>query len=121
GVMERGLRNQGVRLPRHRLSFRTRFLKLAARIAGPRIVYPLLHGSEMSGSTDYARQDVQTAALAPEERSHARTLGELARENISGSERWHRSGGGGSLRAAVFGVNDGLVSNLSLVMGFAGA
>jgi len=28
---------------------------------------------------------------------------------------------GGSLRAAVFGVNDGLVSNFSLVMGFAGA
>jgi len=27
----------------------------------------------------------------------------------------------GSLRAAVFGVNDGLVSNFSLVMGFAGA
>jgi vacuolar iron transporter family protein len=27
----------------------------------------------------------------------------------------------GTLRAAVFGVNDGLVSNLSLVMGFAGA
>jgi VIT1/CCC1 family predicted Fe2+/Mn2+ transporter len=28
---------------------------------------------------------------------------------------------GGSLRAAVFGINDGLVSNFSLVMGFAGA
>src|SRR5439155_17356591 len=27
----------------------------------------------------------------------------------------------GSLRAAVFGVNDGLVSNLSLIMGVAGA
>ena len=30
-------------------------------------------------------------------------------------------GGGGSLRAAVLGVNDGLVSNLSLVMGVSGA
>jgi len=30
-------------------------------------------------------------------------------------------GGGGNLRAAVFGVNDGLVSNASLVMGMAGA
>ena len=34
----------------------------------------------------------------------------------------HRStGGGNSLRAAVLGANDGLVSNLSLVMGVAGA
>jgi len=32
----------------------------------------------------------------------------------------HRSSFGGSLRAAVFGVNDGLVSNLSLVLGVAG-
>jgi len=33
----------------------------------------------------------------------------------------HRNAVGGNLRAAVFGVNDGLVSNASLVMGVAGA
>ncbi len=33
----------------------------------------------------------------------------------------HRSAVGGSLRAAVFGINDGLVSNVSLVLGVAGA
>ena len=33
----------------------------------------------------------------------------------------HRSSLGGSLRASVFGVNDGLVSNASLVLGIAGA
>ncbi|MBE0612597.1 MAG: VIT1/CCC1 transporter family protein [Burkholderiales bacterium] len=34
----------------------------------------------------------------------------------------HRGiGGGGNLRAAVFGVNDGLVSNASLILGVAGA
>jgi vacuolar iron transporter family protein len=33
----------------------------------------------------------------------------------------HRSAIGGSLRAAVFGINDGLVSNVSLVLGVAGA
>jgi hypothetical protein len=33
----------------------------------------------------------------------------------------HRSVLGGSLRAGVFGVNDGLVSNVSLVLGVAGA
>ncbi|MEW5788851.1 MAG: VIT1/CCC1 transporter family protein [Pseudomonadota bacterium] len=33
----------------------------------------------------------------------------------------HKTGGGGNLRAAVFGVNDGLVSNASLILGVAGA
>lgn len=33
----------------------------------------------------------------------------------------HRGGQGGALRAAVFGVNDGLLSNTSLIMGVAGA
>lgn len=33
----------------------------------------------------------------------------------------HRDGGGNALRAAVLGANDGLVSNLSLVMGVAEA
>ena len=120
-VMERGLREQGVAMPRYELGFKTRFLKLTAGLLGPRVVYPLLHGTEMGGTADYAAQDARTAALAPEERSHARTLGTLSREGTSHGERWHRSAGGGTLRAAVFGVNDGLVSNLSLVMGFAGA
>lgn len=35
-------------------------------------------------------------------------------------ERWHSGGKGGSLRAAIFGVSDGLVSNLALIMGVAG-
>lgn len=33
----------------------------------------------------------------------------------------HKAPGGGGLRAAVFGVNDGLVSNASLILGVAGA
>jgi VIT1/CCC1 family predicted Fe2+/Mn2+ transporter len=40
----------------------------------------------------------------------------------SGMEHRHRNlGGGGNMRAAVFGVNDGLVSNASLILGVAGA
>jgi hypothetical protein len=39
----------------------------------------------------------------------------------SGVEHRHRGlGGGGNLRAAVFGVNDGLVSNACLILGLAG-
>ena len=40
--------------------------------------------------------------------------------SIVDSERWHRTSYGGSLRAAVFGVNDGLLSNFGLVMGIVG-
>jgi VIT1/CCC1 family predicted Fe2+/Mn2+ transporter len=40
----------------------------------------------------------------------------------AGIEHRHRGlGGGGNLRAAVFGINDGLVSNASLILGVAGA
>jgi VIT1/CCC1 family predicted Fe2+/Mn2+ transporter len=38
-----------------------------------------------------------------------------------GRAHWHSSDQSGKLRAGVFGANDGLVSNLSLVMGVAGA
>ena len=41
--------------------------------------------------------------------------------DIAASERWHRAGRSGTLRAVIFGVSDGLVSNLALVMGVAGA
>jgi len=63
-------------------------------------------GSGMAAATSV--DDVRRARVA-------RTPDEIAR-----AERWHR-GGAGTLRAVVFGASDGLVSNLSLVMGIAGA
>jgi vacuolar iron transporter family protein len=42
-------------------------------------------------------------------------------EQIALAERWHRNARSGTFRAVVFGVSDGLVSNLALVMGVAGA
>ena len=42
-------------------------------------------------------------------------------EAIVRGEGWHRSARSGTLRAIIFGVSDGLVSNLALVMGVAGA
>ncbi|MFI5261790.1 MAG: VIT1/CCC1 transporter family protein [Candidatus Limnocylindrales bacterium] len=36
-------------------------------------------------------------------------------------EAWHHAGRSGTLRAGIFGISDGLVSNLSLVMGVVGA
>ena len=41
--------------------------------------------------------------------------------NIAQLEGRHRGGTGNALRAAVLGVNDGLLSTVSLVMGVAGA
>jgi VIT1/CCC1 family predicted Fe2+/Mn2+ transporter len=62
------------------------------------------------------------------ERSHARVLAAIAgpKTGLEGGaiarlEGRHRAMGGNALRAAVLGANDGLVSNLSLVMGVAGA
>jgi VIT1/CCC1 family predicted Fe2+/Mn2+ transporter len=42
----------------------------------------------------------------------------MTREQLHGG---HRSVSGGLARAAVFGINDGLVSNVSLILGFAGS
>src|SRR6266540_1282422 len=65
-----------------------------------------------------------TVAMATDERIHARVLSGLtpstALSGIRRGERWHRGDSSGALRAAIFGVNDGLVSNLSLVMGVTG-
>jgi VIT1/CCC1 family predicted Fe2+/Mn2+ transporter len=65
--------------------------------------------------------------MASTERSHARLLRAVpAGPGVEGGllarfEGRHRAAGGNALRAAVLGANDGLVSNLSLVMGVAGA
>ena len=57
---------------------------------------------------------VTTASVSPAERRAAAEVAER--------EPWHRAGArSGTLRAIIFGVSDGLVSNLSLVMGVAGA
>jgi vacuolar iron transporter family protein len=48
--------------------------------------------------------------------------GHAAAPAAGGLERRHRGlGSGGNLRAAVFGINDGLVSNASLIFGVVGA
>src|SRR5207245_10829364 len=44
-----------------------------------------------------------------------------ARAVIALRERWHRGVRGGSIRAAILGMDDGVVSNLSLVLGVAAA
>ena len=108
-------------------SRRARILAWLARRFGPAFVLPTLAGNETRDSAAYDSQpEARTAGLPSDERSHARLMravagGEgLAGPTLAMLEGRHR-GGGNTLRAAVLGANDGLVSNLSLVMGVAGA
>ncbi len=127
---EERLREAGEAVPRLRPSRRARMLAWLARRFGPSFVLPTLTALEASDSSDYLRQpESRDTALPGEERSHQRVLqaivgsvpGGLEGSAVARLEGRHRAIGGNALRAAVLGANDGLVSNLSLVMGVAGA
>jgi VIT1/CCC1 family predicted Fe2+/Mn2+ transporter len=82
---------------------------------GPRRMLPVLAAMKVRGLAIY-RGEGAVGAAHGEEAPAAREPATLAEES------WHRAAsGGGALRAAVFGVNDGLVSNASLIFGVAGA
>lgn len=124
---------------------RVRFIIAVARVFGTRAVADLVKALEGDEEALYDSQGANpdVAAIAADEREHARIwdhLGSAAevvepgRDGLSEAkvatsasavaegERWHRrSARSGTLRAVIFGVSDGLVSNLSLVMGVAGA
>jgi len=116
---------------------RTRMLSWLARRFSADAVLPYVERAERADAGLYQHDPDATAAMAADERSHARVLTRLRHRGadqgnrgggydddpkaIARRERWHRGDRSGALRAAVFGVNDGLVSNTSLVMGFAGS
>lgn len=125
---EARLRESGAEPPPRRVGGRTRVLVWLARRFGAQLVLPALAGMEAKDSRGYGAQaEIRGTGMAAEEGSHARVLRALAGgEGAEGStiarlEGRHRAVGGNALRAAVLGANDGLVSNLSLVMGVAGA
>src|SRR4030081_416428 len=120
----------GQRVPSLRPSFRTRALAWLARRFGPAFVLPSINTLEQLDSGTYDTQPEAVAGGLPAaERSHARIIAALAAPSagafsgpaIARLEGRHRALGGNALRAAVLGANDGLCSNLSLVMGVAGA
>ncbi len=121
-------RAEGGELPHFRPAMRTRVLLFLARRLGIATVLPSIRSIEGDGQSTYqVRGDARD--LAADEASHARVLDAIAyvrQGGISGGtvarlEGRHRLSGGNALRAAVLGANDGLVSNLCLVMGVAGA
>jgi VIT1/CCC1 family predicted Fe2+/Mn2+ transporter len=128
---EEKLRAAGASVPdRSPVSLRTRVLGVVARRFSASAVLPIVERAEKADANRYDREPDAIASMAAEERGHARTLANLVKggggkptavEQIGRRERWHRGDRSGSLRAAVFGVSDGLVSNTALVMGFAGS
>ena len=87
-------------------SLRSRLTVSLIRIFGPRAVRHVLSASKVRGISIYRGK------LEPEGHPWPAAAEEVGRR--------HKSYGGGTLRAGVFGVNDGLVSNTCLVMGVAG-
>jgi vacuolar iron transporter family protein len=130
---------------------RVRFIIALARLFGTHAVSDLVQALEGDEEDAYdAQSSPEVAAIAADERTHAEiwkrlsdgkstaahaaaVVGPPDRDgvadawqaqsagDISRREGWHRTARSGTLRAMIFGVSDGLVSNLSLVMGVAGA
>jgi VIT1/CCC1 family predicted Fe2+/Mn2+ transporter len=125
GHWERLLREAGVTdFPAPKRSMRTKVLSAMARRFGADSVLPLVLRLEANDAARYRDMEEATASMSAEEMAHGRTLaalhGEGKGEQIARSEGRHRAAAGGALRAGVFGVNDGLVSNVLLILGVAG-
>lgn len=127
---EQQLRAAGQPVPSRRPSWRARTLRWLAKRLGASFVLPTLAAMEQADRHLYDTQpEARTTSMPIDERSHARLLSLMASTSLAGIEGRtlarlegrHRAVGGNALRASVLGANDGLVSNLSLVMGVAGA
>ena len=106
-IWERAAEKAGATLPSaYAPDVRTRIVAALTRKLGPRSMRGVLAAMKVRGLSLYM-------SARP---------GHPSPEASTGLERRHRGlAGGGNLRAAVFGVNDGLVSNASLILGVAGA
>ncbi len=93
-------------VPDYQPDLRTRIVSGIVRMRGPQAVRGILTAMKVRGLSVY---------------SHA-APGHPAPTSIEDMASRHRGmGTSGNLRAAVFGINDGLISNLSLILGVAGA
>ena len=113
-----------------RPTLRARLLARLAGRFGSRLVLPAAASLEMAEQETYAHQpETGGTTIASDEREHARVLDAAVEAStarftasvLAGVLGRRRGVSGNALRAAVLGANDGLVSNLSLVMGVAGA
>ena len=118
--------------PPGRPGLRTRMITRTANRFSLDAVLPIIERAERTGAGEYDDDPDAAPGMADDERGHAKALAALrdggtgrpaldAKGRIADREHWHRSDRSGALRAGIFGVSDGLVSNTALVMGFAGS
>jgi VIT1/CCC1 family predicted Fe2+/Mn2+ transporter len=108
GIWAAEAARDGQRLPEPFVpSARLRLVAMLARRLGPVRLRPVLAAMKVRGLSIYASTALEGGHAMP-----------TSAEDIG---RRHRSAAAANLRAAVFGVNDGLVSNASLILGVAGA
>ncbi|HET9870567.1 MAG TPA: rubrerythrin family protein, partial [bacterium] len=127
-LWESKLREAGTPVPAPRPSWRARALIFLTERFGPGAVLSTVAEGERADRNMYVAQaEAQGTSLTADEHLHDRVLEEILRvdkQGVSGDylaklEGRHKAVGGNNLRAAVLGANDGLCSNLSLVMGVA--
>lgn len=107
----------------YRRSLRVLMLRSIAAIFGTKAVMPMILKAEAADASTY-REDPEASTIVQEEIEHFNVLGRLSGQpnhaQIISLERRHYSGTV-NVRAGVLGFNDGLISNVSLVMGVTGA
>lgn len=101
-------RKIGQQMPAYSPSMRVRVVTLLIRRFGPSRIKPILAATKIRGLSVYSRKRSPGFHPTP-----------VSVEEVGASHQGTSSSGG--LRAAVFGVNDGLVSVACLVLGVAGA
>ena len=106
-------------------SARARIISKLGGIFGKNMILGILLEAEKSISqATISKKTVSGEKVKGDEDRHVKileSLDHLSGDRVRKMERGHRNIGGNALRAAVLGADDGLVSNLSLVMGVAGA
>lgn len=110
-------------------SWRARILDIIGKHMGyDHVIAQLMDVEKGLAAADESLKRKAGRPLSGAERNHVRILKSLmankrgmSGEQLARIEGRHKTVGGNALRAAVLGANDGLVSNMSLVMGVAGA
>jgi VIT1/CCC1 family predicted Fe2+/Mn2+ transporter len=90
-----------------RPSLRARIVDRLLHLFGPRAIRGVLTAMKLRGLSVYSASQAVPGHPMP--------------TSVEEVGRRHRGVAGGNLRAAVFGVNDGLISNASLILGIGGA
>src|SRR3569832_660561 len=102
-IWQKQIERLGAAVPAFHPSLRARVVARVIRLAGPRAVRPILVAMKVRGMSVYQGGRIRGGHAMPT------SVGEVGSRH-KGVQT------GGNVRAAVFGVSDGLVSNASLIM-----